>query len=137
MVILRKKQVFGTGEEGFHVLYIIRASAASVWVGRLFQICVGGCCCLLSLFLDRHLSWVYIPVKRIQLVLCDADFVWSRNMLCLFSSAYKGFSVAVFVVWRGLYALLVSSSQFEVEVYVKCVVRDCCRAEREVSLFCR
>lgn len=58
-------------------------------------------------------------------------------MLCLFSSAYKGFSVAVFVVWRGLYALLVSSSQFEVEVYVKCVVRDCCRAEREVSLLCR
>ena len=59
MVILRKKQVFGTGEEEFHVmleLYMIRASAASVWVGRLVQICVGGCCCLLSLFLDRHLK---------------------------------------------------------------------------------
>ena len=74
-------------------------------VGSLFQICVG-CCCLFSLLLDGHLSWVYIPVKRIQLVLCDADFVRSRtycvflahltwNMSLTATFWYKGFSVAV------------------------------------------
>lgn len=68
-------------------------------------------------------------------------------MLCLFSSSYLKYVpnsniliqgiLSCSFVWREFYALLVSNSQSEVEVYVKSVVRDCCRAKREVILFCR